>query len=331
MVTVPVPLKVLLVEDDPGEARRIGALLQQGGAVPIELRHVGRLGQAMQHIRENGFHAIVLDLSLPDSDGLETFTRVYSQAPHAPIFVLTAQQDEEVGMRAVREGAQDYLSKSEVSGPVLYHAIRFGIERHRAEAAVRASEAQLRAIIDAAPDAVIMLDEEGVVHRWNLQAERLLGWPAAEAIGCTFADTMLPVRHRNTWERSLARITRTVDRSDDYRLEMEVIRPDGREIPLALMVALVPAAGTSVFSVFARPSTVRRGLQAGTLEITPRQREVLRLIAEGCSTRETARRLGVSVKTIEAHRVQVMKRLGTKSVAGLVRYAARVGLIELEP
>jgi PAS domain S-box-containing protein len=322
----PTPLKVLLVEDNPGDARMVRELLHQVGPIPIELQHVERLAQAIRYMREDGFNAIVLDLCLPDSQGLQTFTLAYTPAPRAPIVVLTGLRDEEIAMRAVREGAQDYLIKGQVDGALLYHSIRYSIERHRAEIGLRASEARLRSIIDAAPDAVMTMDVAGIVRSWNAQAERLFGWTAVDIVGRPLADVLLSPRTHDAWERALSRT------ANPQPTKVVALQRDGRELPIELQVAPLDAEGASLFGVFARPARERRAEVVYPLKkLTPRQRDVLQLIAEGHSTRESARRLGVSVKTVEAHRAQLMKRLGILSVAGLVRYAARVGLIELEP
>lgn len=319
-------LKVLLVEDNPGDVRLVRELLHQVGSVPIEVQHVERLAQAIRHIRDDGFSAIVLDLSLPDSQGLATFTRAYTQAARAPIVVLTGLQDEEVGVRAVREGAQDYLVKGRVDGTLLYQSIRYAIERHRAEAALRASEAHFRAIIDASPDAVITIDNAGLLCGWSAQAERLFGWSPEEIVGRSFGDMLLAPRSRGAWERALSRA------ASSHRLEIVCVRREGREIPVEFQPARLDAGTPGSITIFARPARGRRAESASQInKLTPRQRDVLQLIAEGHSTRESAKRLGVSVKTIEAHRAQLMQRLNIRSVAGLVRYAARIGLIQLEP
>lgn len=328
----PTSLKVLLVEDNPGDARLVREMLHQVGPEPIELRHVERLSQAIRYIRDDGFNAVVLDLSLPDSEGFQTFARAYTQALRAPIVVLTGLDDKEAGIRAVREGAQDYLVKGQISGPTLYNSIRYAIERHRAEIGLHASEARLRAIIDAAPDAVITIDAVGRVSGWSAQAERLLGWPATEIIGRPLAEKLLRARSRATWDLVLARAKPNGERTPtQHATAITALHRDGRDVALEFRLATIELPSDSFYSIYAHPAGERSIDTSSPLKkLTPRQRDVLQLIADGHSTRESARRLGVSVKTIEAHRAQLMKRLGIRSVAGLVRYAARVGLIRLE-
>ncbi len=112
-------LKVLLVEDNPADARLVREMLKDAHR-PVEITHAARLRDALEFLRTQGFNAILLDLNLPDSEGMNTFLRARAEAAHAPIVVLTGLADEEVAARAVREGAQDYLVKAEVDGPLLY-------------------------------------------------------------------------------------------------------------------------------------------------------------------------------------------------------------------
>lgn len=121
-------MKVLLIEDNPGDVGLIKAHL--GEAAPgIELQSVDTLAKGLARMRE-GCDAILLDLSLPDASGLEGFERLTAEAePGTPIVVLTGLHDEATGLAAVRRGAQDYLIKDEVTGPLLARALRYAQER----------------------------------------------------------------------------------------------------------------------------------------------------------------------------------------------------------
>jgi len=123
-------IKGLLVEDDPADARLLREMLKMEAA-PFELAQMSQLGEALQQLAAERFDVILLDLSLPDSHGLETFTRVYQHAPQIPIVVLTGLDDETIASQAVKQGAQDYLRKGEINGRALVRAIHFAMERHR--------------------------------------------------------------------------------------------------------------------------------------------------------------------------------------------------------
>ena len=99
-------ISVLLVEDNPGDARLLREVVREAEGAHIQLTHVDTLGKALQRLDAEQFDVVMLDLSLPDADGLETLVRTHQQAPSVPIVVLTGLDDEGLAIRAVREGAQ---------------------------------------------------------------------------------------------------------------------------------------------------------------------------------------------------------------------------------
>ncbi|MGH2459037.1 MAG: ATP-binding protein [Chloroflexota bacterium] len=131
------PRRVLLVEDNPGDARLIGEMLVEAQDTSLRLEWVDRLSRGEDRIAAGGVSAVLLDLSLPDSQGLETFRTLHARASGLPIVVLTGLDDEALGLQAIREGAQDYLVKGQVGGHRLIRALRYGIERNRQEEAQR--------------------------------------------------------------------------------------------------------------------------------------------------------------------------------------------------
>ena len=166
-------LKVLLVEDNPADARLVREMLKDAQR-PVTLTHASRLRDAIEHLRAQCFHAILLDLNLPDSEGMNTFLRARAEAAHAPIVVLTGLADEEVAARAVREGAQDYLVKAEVDGPLLYRSIRYAVERHASDEAIRRSEALYRSLVEGSIQGV-MIHVDGVIRLANQALASMLG------------------------------------------------------------------------------------------------------------------------------------------------------------
>ncbi|MDH7485259.1 MAG: response regulator [Anaerolineae bacterium] len=126
-------IRVLLVEDNPGDARLIREMLSEVREVTFDVQRADRLSASLERLAEGGIDVVLLDLSLPDSQGLETFARVYAQAPEVPVVLLTGLDDADLAVRAVREGAQDYLVKGQLDSGLLARAIRYAIERHRAQ------------------------------------------------------------------------------------------------------------------------------------------------------------------------------------------------------
>ena len=123
-------MRVLLVEDNEDDALLIRETLSE---TTVEIERAECLGTALEHLAKERFDAVLLDLSLPDAQGLDTIGRVLGQSPAVPIVVLTGLNDEEAAVKAVEAGAQDYLIKGQVDGQLLTRALRYAIQRHRAE------------------------------------------------------------------------------------------------------------------------------------------------------------------------------------------------------
>ena len=129
----PEEIGVLLVEDNPGDARLVETLLGEVGAIRFAISQVGTLESALEHLDEAGFDVVLLDLSLPDSSGLETVERVRERTPYVPIVILSGQDDEETALRSLESGAEDYLVKGHGGGEAMSRSIRYALQRKRAE------------------------------------------------------------------------------------------------------------------------------------------------------------------------------------------------------
>jgi len=153
-------LRVLLVEDNPGDARLIREMLTEIHSDRYEVVHVERLAQALLHLSEGKFNAVLLDLNLPDAYGLSTLIKVRATAPHVPVIVVSGLGDEEMAIHALREGAYTYLVKGQMSGHLLDRSIRYSIERERMEQIVQLKRAREYAenIVDTIRESLIVLD-----------------------------------------------------------------------------------------------------------------------------------------------------------------------------
>src|SRR6185503_17982306 len=126
------PLRLLVVEDNPSDVALIRDKLGRArGADPFEIESVGGLAPALQRLKGRGVDVVLLDLGLPDCGGIEGVTRIGAEAPGVPVVVLTGLDDDAVGLRAVQQGAQDYLVKDRVDGPLLDRSLRYAVERKR--------------------------------------------------------------------------------------------------------------------------------------------------------------------------------------------------------
>ncbi len=128
---------VLLVEDNPADARLLKEILADAGPTDLTMIWTERLGDGLARLRAGGVDVVLLDLSLPDATGMDTVTRTHAAAPEVPIVVLTGLDDETAALQAMKWGAQDYLVKGQVESQILVRAIRYAIERKRAEESAR--------------------------------------------------------------------------------------------------------------------------------------------------------------------------------------------------
>ena len=130
-------IKVLLIEENPEEARLIQETLAEATSAKFELTHVKLIGEGLKQLSEEVYDTTLLDFSQPGSQNLDTLGKVQAQAPEVPVVVLTGLKDEKLGMKAVQEGAQDYLVKGGIDANLLVRSIRYAIERHRLQAVLR--------------------------------------------------------------------------------------------------------------------------------------------------------------------------------------------------
>lgn len=127
-------LTILAIEDNPADSKLLEKMLAKR---PFHLECADRLSTALPRLANGGIDIILLDLSLPDAQGLDCFYQVHCGAPHIPIVVLTGLEDESVGSQAMQAGAQDYLVKGQVSAVLLTRSIRYAIERHQTESRLK--------------------------------------------------------------------------------------------------------------------------------------------------------------------------------------------------
>lgn len=242
------PIKVLLVEDNPGDARLIAESLPSSR---FELRTCDRLADLRQALAAGPVDIILLDLGLPDGQGLDSFHAAARLAPGIPIVVLSGLSDEDVAVNAVREGAQDYLVKGRLDDDPLPRIVRHTVERRRSDEALRRSEARFRAAIEAGPDSFFIFealrDASGRVCAFNLTD---MNSRAAKLMGASVAE--LASRPLESWDpcgqgaASLARYAQVVETRQTVEEELSSDAPDGgqtwmlRQIfPLADGVAVV--------------------------------------------------------------------------------------------
>ncbi|MCD2203516.1 bacterio-opsin activator domain-containing protein [Halobacterium sp. KA-6] len=198
--------RILLVEDNPGDARYIRELLDD--AVSLEARsfddgvlvdrddreendpivHETRLEDALDHLDDAGADVVLLDLGLPDSTGLETLTTLLDHEKAVPVVVLTGLTDREVGMEALRRGAEEFLVKDEINSELLVRSVHHAIERR----AHRREQKRYETLIEESTDVNAITDPNGTVQYVTPSVEHVLGYDPDELVGENAFDYIHP-------------------------------------------------------------------------------------------------------------------------------------------
>jgi diguanylate cyclase (GGDEF)-like protein len=172
---------VLLIEDNLGDVRLLQEMLNEQVSSHTRMTHVGDMRAAENHLAAHHVDVILLDLGLPDAQGLDAVRRAHAAAPRVPLVVLTGLDDELVANEALQEGAQDYLVKGEIETRGLSRALRYAVERKILDETLFVEKELAQVTLNCIADAVICTDVSGNITFLNAVAERLTGWPWNEA------------------------------------------------------------------------------------------------------------------------------------------------------
>jgi diguanylate cyclase (GGDEF)-like protein/PAS domain S-box-containing protein len=236
---------VLLIEDNPGDARLLREMLQEEGLYSSELLHADSMGCAEKILAEHAVDIILLDLGLPDAQGLEAVRRAHAVAPRVPLVVLTGLDDEVLAAQALQEGAQDYLIKGQISSSVgqvetrgLLRALRYAVERKSMEDALFMETERAQVTLNSIGEAVICTDIVGKVTFLNPVAEKLTGWSLQDAAGRPMVE-VFQVLDATSRETTPNPMEMAVDQNRVVHLPLNciLIRRDGLEVPIEDCVA----------------------------------------------------------------------------------------------
>jgi PAS domain S-box-containing protein len=183
---------ILLVEDDLADVYSIQGLLSAQEGFDFELHQVESVAGAIRYLSSERADIVLLDMTLPDSDGLDSIGRLKPFCVDIPIVVLAEGDESQWGGDALRAGAQDYLTKGRIDGPLLVRSMRYAMERQRADDVLRKNERRFRKLIENSQDAFVLNSAEGVIQYASASAERMFGYSATEIAGHSFDDFVHP-------------------------------------------------------------------------------------------------------------------------------------------
>ncbi|MFA5881558.1 MAG: HD domain-containing phosphohydrolase [Eubacteriales bacterium] len=216
-------IKTLIIEDNPADVLLIRRMLSEAMTdVTFELESCDMLKSGLKRIREGGINLVLLDLGLPDCQGFEAFLKVHEHSPDLPIVVLTALEDEELAVKAVQMGAQDYILKGQTYNNLLKNSLRYAIERKRVEEALRDSEEKYRLIFETAANLITIVDQEGVIVDCNSTSCDVLSYRKDEMVGQPIGKIMHP-DYRGKGKKL---ILETLAKGFIYNREYKMVRKD---------------------------------------------------------------------------------------------------------
>jgi putative two-component system response regulator len=152
-------LHILIVEDNQADIDLIREALPETGPVSFQIESVSRLSEALARLKNEGIDLVLLDLGLPDSQSLETYHKLSEATSHIPVIILTSNDNDEMAVFAVREGAQDYLVKGQIGGSLLVRAVRYAMERKRTEEKIQETMEHLRKAVNTTMQVLLMAIE----------------------------------------------------------------------------------------------------------------------------------------------------------------------------
>ena len=248
----------LLIEDNPGDARLLREMFNEQGSRNTELTIVRSMAEAEQYLSGHAVDIILLDLGLPDAQGMAAVRRAHAAAPRTPLVVLTGLDDESLAAQALQEGAQDYIVKSQIDtyGTTrgLLRSLRYAVGRKTLEDALFVEKERAQVTLNSIGDAVACTDVAGKLTFLNLVAEKLTGWTWQEAAGLPMPEVfrILDTTNREVIPNPMDRAVRR-DETVHLPANSILVRRDGFEIPIEDSVAPIhdgegrPAGAVIVF------------------------------------------------------------------------------------
>lgn len=245
-------MHVLLVEGSKKLLKELKTGLTARG---LKIETATNLEETFARLSEGTFDAIFLDLTLPDSEGIETFYRVREVTPGIPIIVSTEAEEEELALKAIEGGAQGHVLKSNASCQAIHRRIEFAIEETKVGQALLKSEKRLRIILENSYDAFISVDQNWKITDWNPQAETTFGWTKAEALGKPLSS-IVPRHFRKQYARL---VEKRFDQQGSNVLranyELQAIDKDGRQFPIEFVIFKIREDEDYLYCAFVRDIT----------------------------------------------------------------------------
>ncbi len=263
-------INALLIEDNPAHARLIREMLKEARSAVYGIQVYDRLAAGKKALLSNPANVVLLDLNLPDSEGLDTLTQIHAVDPQVVVIILTSLDDEEMAVEALRKGAQDYLVKGQLNTDLLLRSIQYSIERKRIEQNLIKREKELEI-------KTMDLEETNVALRVLLKKRD---------------------EDKNELEKRL--VLNAKGLIDPF---LKKLKNSGLNDKQQGYVNIIE------FNLTGITSPLMRGLSINHISLTPTEIQIANLVKFGKSTKEIALLLNLSSRTIEVHRNNIRKKI----------------------
>jgi two-component system sensor histidine kinase UhpB len=269
-------LRFLVVEDNPGDQYLITELLA-ASVIKIHLLTIAEtLGKAIDHLQNEIFDIILLDLSLPDSSDIDTFKTIKDHTGKTPVIILSGLADMGIAVEAITLGAQDYQIKEELDEKILTKTILYSIERNRilenlrkdneqyiamskAEPGLKQNGEITRHIISSALEAIICIDIYGKITVWSPQAEKIFGWNQSEIFGKPLAETIIPPEYRERHEKEMKHYLATGEGPIlNKMIEITAMDRADQHFPVEMSIVPMTEGGNKFFCALIRDIAERK-------------------------------------------------------------------------
>jgi len=280
-------IRILVIDDDPADLRLVElALGWFSHTVDFSVEMASSLAEGLERLKEGNFDLVLLDLGLPDSQGLKTLDKVHKAFVEVPLVVMTGLTDEDAGFEAIKKGASDYLVKGQFDKELLVRTIRYSLERKKAEEKLKQQQQNLKAMFEAAPVGMLLIDENVFVRQINDATAKLVGKEASAIVdnqpgnglncihfhddprGCGYGPVCLQCPIRNTIKEVLS------TGQSVHGVEVQAsFFINGKEVVLWLEVSVEPLTIDEKKHVIMTLNNITERKQAE--ENTRRQNEIL--------------------------------------------------------
>jgi two-component system sensor histidine kinase UhpB len=330
------PLELLLIEDSDLDAKLAIKELTDSSSGPFSITRVSRVTEALSQVQGRRFDVVLLDLGLPGTGGLPALEQLRTRIPReTPIVILTGLDDHTTKSRALREGAEDYLSKKGSPGDMRARSIRGAIERNQAKEAFVASEELLALAVDAADLGIFEWNLPSGKMTWSHHLARLLGVDLEE-VGSTYDDF-----ERCVHPDDRAGLREKIMGRENFRHEIRAVSADGS-------MHWLKVRGTAIKNDTCQPprligvvvdiSEQKAAEKAWRLteadqerlsdaKLTARELALLKLVVAGMPSKLIAINLNISVNTVAKHRANLMAKTKARNAADLARMSIQAGII----